>query len=113
MSLILINYLNSKYPGYLDNIDAEKSSMSDLTNATRKLNEQMVNRVIVQRHQIYIVMVRLLVNNIQRSIHHYDLLLMLTWRDPHVVTNEQQRTRMMLLLLLLLLRTKQKSLPRK
>ena len=25
--------------------------MSDLTNATRKLNEQMVNRVIVQRHQ--------------------------------------------------------------
>lgn len=47
----IINYLNSKYPGYLDNIDAEKSSMSDLTNATRKLNEQMVNRVIVQRHQ--------------------------------------------------------------
>ena len=47
----IINYLNSKYPGYLDNIDAEKSSMSDLTAATRKLNEQMVNRVIVQRHQ--------------------------------------------------------------
>jgi hypothetical protein len=47
----IINYLNSKYPGYLDNIDAEKSSMADLTAATRKLNEQMVNRVIVQRHQ--------------------------------------------------------------
>lgn len=47
----IINYLNSKYPGYLDNIDAEKSSMDDLTTATRKLNEQMVNRVIVQRHQ--------------------------------------------------------------
>ena len=47
----IINYLNSKYPGYLDNIDAEKSSMADLTSATRKLNEQMVNRVIVQRHQ--------------------------------------------------------------
>jgi len=47
----IINYLNSKYPGYLDNIDAEKSSMADLTAATRKLNEQMINRVIVQRHQ--------------------------------------------------------------
>lgn len=47
----IINYLNSKYPGYLDNIDAEKSSMSDLSSATKKLNEQLVNRIIIQKHQ--------------------------------------------------------------
>jgi hypothetical protein len=47
----IINYLNSKYPGYLDNIDAEKSSMTDLSLATKKLNEQLVNRIIIQKHQ--------------------------------------------------------------
>jgi uncharacterized protein with PIN domain len=47
----ILNYLNSKYPGYLENIDLEKTSMRDLAAATAKLNEQLVNRIVIQKQQ--------------------------------------------------------------
>jgi hypothetical protein len=47
----ILNYLNSKYPGYLDNIDIEKASMKDLAAATAKLNEQLINRIVIQKQQ--------------------------------------------------------------
>jgi hypothetical protein len=47
----IFNYLNSKYPGYLDNLDVEKSSMSELAKATAKLNDELINRIVIQRQQ--------------------------------------------------------------
>jgi hypothetical protein len=47
----IFNYLNSKYPGYLENIDLEKTSMKDLAAATAKLNEQLINRIVIQKQQ--------------------------------------------------------------
>jgi hypothetical protein len=47
----ILNYLNSKYPGYLENIDLEKTSMTDLAAATAKLNGELINRIVIQRQQ--------------------------------------------------------------
>jgi hypothetical protein len=47
----ILNYLNSKYPGYLENIDLEKTSMTDLAAATKKLNGELINRIVIQRQQ--------------------------------------------------------------
>lgn len=47
----IFNYLNSKYPGYLENLDVEKSSMAELANATAKLNGELINRIVIQRQQ--------------------------------------------------------------
>jgi hypothetical protein len=47
----ILNYLNSKYPGYLEKIDLEKTSMTDLAAATAKLNGELINRIVIQRQQ--------------------------------------------------------------
>jgi hypothetical protein len=47
----ILNYLNSKYPGYLENMDLEKTSMRDLAAATAKLNGELINRIVIQRQQ--------------------------------------------------------------
>jgi len=45
----LIKELQSKYPDYLGNINAETVSNEDLYKALRTVNEQLVNKIILQR----------------------------------------------------------------
>jgi TP901 family phage tail tape measure protein len=47
----LIRELQEKYPEYLGNLDAETVSNEELTAAIGKLNQQLVNRIILQREQ--------------------------------------------------------------
>lgn len=44
----LINQLKEKYPNLLANIDAEKSSNKELTAAIREVNNQLINKIILQ-----------------------------------------------------------------
>lgn len=45
----LIKELQQQYPDFIKNIDAEKVSNQDLTKALKETNEQMVNKIIIQR----------------------------------------------------------------
>lgn len=47
----LINELRAKYPKYLDNIDAETISNEKLRIALDKVNESLLNRIIIQKQQ--------------------------------------------------------------
>lgn len=47
----IIEELQKKYPDYLGNIDAEKTSTEDLQKALSKVNEELVNRIIIQQQQ--------------------------------------------------------------
>ena len=47
----IIEELQKKYPDYLDNIDSEKTSTEDLQKALSKVNEELVNRIIIQQQQ--------------------------------------------------------------
>ena len=44
----LINQLKQKYPGYLGNINAEKVSNQELSKAIKAVNDQLVNKIILQ-----------------------------------------------------------------
>jgi len=45
----LIKQLQDQYPGFLANIDAEKVGNEQLTTAVKALNEQLVNKIILQK----------------------------------------------------------------
>jgi len=47
--LEIIQDLQEEYPDFLGNVDAEKVSNQQLTTALRKVNEQLINRIIVER----------------------------------------------------------------
>jgi TP901 family phage tail tape measure protein len=44
----LINQLKTNYPGLLKNIDAEKVSNQELSLAVKQVNEQLINKIILQ-----------------------------------------------------------------
>jgi hypothetical protein len=44
----LIRELQSTYPGFLSNIDAEKVSNQDLAKAVKAVNDQLINKIIIQ-----------------------------------------------------------------
>jgi len=46
----LINQLKEQYPGYLQNIDAEKSSMEDVSKAISRVNDELINKIILQKN---------------------------------------------------------------
>ncbi|MHA7829450.1 MAG: phage tail tape measure protein [Flagellimonas sp.] len=45
----LIDELRDKYPDLLKNIDSEKISNKDLTKSIKEINEQLINKIILQR----------------------------------------------------------------
>ncbi|WP_437396646.1 phage tail tape measure protein [Flagellimonas lutimaris] len=45
----LIDELRDKYPDLLKNIDSEKVSNKDLTKSIKEINEQLINKIILQR----------------------------------------------------------------
>ena len=47
----IIEELQKKYPDYLANIDAETASTEELSSAINKVNEELVNRIIIQQQQ--------------------------------------------------------------
>lgn len=47
----IIEMLQTKYPGYLENIDAEKTSSEELKTATKNLNDELVNRIVIMKQQ--------------------------------------------------------------
>lgn len=47
----LINQLKKEYPKYLEHIDAESASNEELRVAIRKVNEELINRIIIARAQ--------------------------------------------------------------
>ncbi|MBT0607661.1 coiled-coil domain-containing protein [Aequorivita echinoideorum] len=47
----LINELKQQYPKLLENIDAEKVSNNELQTAIRKVNEELINKIIIARKQ--------------------------------------------------------------
>jgi hypothetical protein len=47
----IIAMLQTKYPGYLENIDAEKTSSEELKKATIALNDELVNRIVIMKQQ--------------------------------------------------------------
>ena len=47
----ILTELKKKYPDYLANIDAEKSSTEEVTNAMTALNKELVNRAVIMAHQ--------------------------------------------------------------
>tara|TARA_R100001440_G_scaffold23689_1_gene38575 strand:+ start:6574 stop:9555 length:2982 start_codon:yes stop_codon:yes gene_type:complete len=47
--LEIIKNLQEEYPDFLSNVDAEKVSNEQLTTALRKVNDQLINRIIVER----------------------------------------------------------------
>ena len=47
----IIEELQKKYPDYLANIDAETASNEELSSAINKVNEELVNRIIIQQQQ--------------------------------------------------------------
>lgn len=44
----LINQLKETYPGYLSNIEADKVSNEELSRAVKEVNQQLVNKIILQ-----------------------------------------------------------------
>ena len=48
---IIIEELQRNYPDYLGNIDSEKTSTEELQKAISKVNEELVNRIIIQQQQ--------------------------------------------------------------
>ena len=47
----IIEMLQAKYPGYLENLDAEKTSSQELKKATTQLNDELVNRIVIMKQQ--------------------------------------------------------------
>ena len=47
----IIEELQKQYPDYLANIDSEKVSTEELSKAINKVNEELVNRIIIQQQQ--------------------------------------------------------------
>ncbi len=45
----LIKELQEKYPNYLGNLDAEKATNKELSNAIKLVNDQLVNKIILQK----------------------------------------------------------------
>lgn len=50
----LIQELKDKYPGLLANIDAETVSNEDLTKSLRAINQQLINKIILQEKEVEI-----------------------------------------------------------
>ncbi len=47
----LIKQLQDKYPAYLGNIDAETLKNDELTKKLKAVNEQLINRIVIQKQQ--------------------------------------------------------------
>lgn len=47
----LIKQLNDKYPTFLENLEKEKVTNEQLTERLKEVNEQMINRILLQRQQ--------------------------------------------------------------
>ena len=45
----LINELNARYPKFLGNLDAEKVTNEQLRNRLKEVNDELVNKIIIQR----------------------------------------------------------------
>ncbi len=49
--LEIIKNLQKEYPNFLGNVDAETVSNKELTTALRKVNDELINRIIIQKRQ--------------------------------------------------------------
>ncbi|GAB5400143.1 MAG: hypothetical protein Aureis2KO_17280 [Aureisphaera sp.] len=47
--LKIINEINKKYPEFVKNIDLEKATTEELADAIKKVNDQYINRIILQK----------------------------------------------------------------